>query len=144
SNTRTRSSRSRPGLGPSRDRVPWEAGGRLLDEEVLELRRGVVESRPPEAVVGQAAPLGQGHETRRPELGEVVLDRRLRQLERLCDLGEVQVAIAEQAQDPQARVVPERSIEADEGLRRRHRIDRVERAVSNRVAEQAPVVATEQ
>ena len=80
-----------------------------LDEVALELGRGVVEPFAPEAVVGQATLLGQRHEAGGPELREVVLDRRLGELEALGDLREVLVAVAQEAQDPQARVVAERA-----------------------------------
>ena len=58
--------------------------------------------------------LGQGHQAGGPEQREVVLDRRLGELELLGDLGQVQSGRASSLQDPQPRLVAERAMEADD------------------------------
>src|SRR5262245_55756714 len=100
--------------GSARDSGVWA----LAQEELLDLARRVVEAGGPQAVVDDRAGLGQGHETSRAQEREVVLDRRLREIELLRDLGQVQVTVAEQSQDPQARLVTERAMQAHDGRRR--------------------------
>src|SRR4051794_5714229 len=81
-----------------------------VHEEPLELRGRIVETVPPEAVVHDRSGLGDRHETGGPKLGQVVLDRRLREVELLGDLGEVQVARGEELEDPQSGLVTERAM----------------------------------
>ena len=92
--------------------------GQVADE----VGRGVLEPVPSQAVVGEPAFLDQGHEAGGPQLREVVLDRGLAQLQALRDLGQVPVAVAEEAQDPEPGVVAQRPVEAQDARRRRERV----------------------
>src|SRR6476646_1342783 len=91
----------------------------LSDEELLDLPRSVVETVATEAVVGDRAGLRDGHEARGTEQGQVMLDRRLREVQLLGDLGQVEVPGREQLQDPEPRLVAERPVEPHDGQRRR-------------------------
>src|SRR5437868_5649585 len=95
----------------------------LADEEPLELAGCVVETLAAEAVVLEAALFGDRYQARGAEQGQVVLDRRLGQLEPLGDLGEVEILVAQQAQDPQTGLVAKRAVQPHDRLGWRERID---------------------
>src|SRR5688500_5513079 len=113
-------------------------------QEALELHRRIVEPVTPEAVVHDGARLGDRRKSGCPELGEVVLDRRLRELQLLRDLGEVEIAAGQELEDPEPRLVAERTMQPDEGLRRQQRVDALEGIVGNGIAEEPPVAAPEE
>src|SRR6478735_6357986 len=86
----------------------------LSDEELLDLPRCVVETVATEAVVGDRAGLGDGHEARGTKQGQVVLDRRLGEVQLLGNLGQVEIAGREELQDPEPRLVAERPVEPND------------------------------
>src|SRR5262249_24391741 len=102
-------------------RPPWDVRkiGPSAHQEALELGRGVVEALATEAVVLEPALLGDRHEAGGAQEREMVLDGWLREFEALGDLGEVEVLVTEQAEDPQARVVAESAMQPQDRLRRR-------------------------
>ncbi len=113
-------------------------------EEAHQIVSGLGESVLAKAVVGLGAEVGDGHQAGHPERGQVVLHGRLADLQRLRELGQVHVAVAQQAQDAQARLVAERPVEADHGRRRRAGVGGIEGLVGHGIGEQAPVEPREE
>src|SRR5580765_1669685 len=124
--------------------IPKREGLSLAEEEPLDVGRRVIETVATERVVHDRPGFRDRHQTGGSQQREVVLDGRFGQLELLGDLGEVEVATGEKLEDLQTRRIAERPMEPDDGRRRCERVGCLERVVTDRVTEEAPIAGRHQ
>src|SRR6266542_501677 len=122
----------------------WKWDGGSGGNEPSQVGSNGVEPLATKAVVRQRTLFGEDDQARRAQLGHVVLDRGLRQLQRLGDLGQVAVAVREQPEDSQAGRVAEGAMKTNDGRGWFQGIVDVQRRVGDRVAIQPPAVPAEQ